>query len=260
MRRRRAGTGPAVLAGSRGSFFSLAANTVRTPLLLTNPLNKRIRQEHGFESRMRLLRPPGPARNAWLRESGAPELSRMRIWRRPRCRPRDSICSRHSVLPGGWAYRRFRRTLDQRNVTEALSAASELQFGALAEALELTLLLADQGAREVRPRRSALARSLRLRLEERRTRRKPRGALPPRRHPRKPLRGPGACRTPQLPARARGSLRDICRVGNKSASIAQVRVAAPPDTGWRDWPCAKRLIPSLVPLDLRSSVCPSRRT
>jgi hypothetical protein len=37
----------------------------------------------------------------------------------------------------------FRRALDRGNVTEALSAASELQFVGLAEALELTLLLAD---------------------------------------------------------------------------------------------------------------------
>jgi hypothetical protein len=38
---------------------------------------------------------------------------------------------------------RFRRALDGGNVAEALSAASELQFVGLAEALELTLLLAD---------------------------------------------------------------------------------------------------------------------
>jgi hypothetical protein len=37
---------------------------------------------------------------------------------------------------------RFRRALDRGNVTEALSAAAELQFVGLAEALELTLLLA----------------------------------------------------------------------------------------------------------------------
>ena len=37
---------------------------------------------------------------------------------------------------------RFRRALDRGNVPEALSAASELQFVGLAEALELTLLLA----------------------------------------------------------------------------------------------------------------------
>jgi hypothetical protein len=39
---------------------------------------------------------------------------------------------------------RFRRALDRRNVTEALAAASELQFVGLAEALELTLLLAEE--------------------------------------------------------------------------------------------------------------------
>jgi hypothetical protein len=37
----------------------------------------------------------------------------------------------------------FRRALDRGNVTEALSAASELQFVGLAEALELTLILVD---------------------------------------------------------------------------------------------------------------------
>ena len=37
---------------------------------------------------------------------------------------------------------RFRRALDRGNVAEALSAGSELQFVGLAEALELTLLLA----------------------------------------------------------------------------------------------------------------------
>jgi len=44
----------------------------------------------------------------------------------------------------GSAYMRFRRALDRGNVTEALSAASELDFVSLAEALELTLLLADK--------------------------------------------------------------------------------------------------------------------
>jgi hypothetical protein len=38
----------------------------------------------------------------------------------------------------------FRRALDRGNVTEALSAASGLQFVSLAEALELTLLLAEK--------------------------------------------------------------------------------------------------------------------
>ena len=40
---------------------------------------------------------------------------------------------------------RFRRAMGRGNVTEALSAASELQFVGLVEALELTLLLADKG-------------------------------------------------------------------------------------------------------------------
>jgi hypothetical protein len=44
-----------------------------------------------------------------------------------------------SMTAQGSAYMRFRRALDRGNVTEALSAASELQFVALAEALELTL-------------------------------------------------------------------------------------------------------------------------
>ena len=39
---------------------------------------------------------------------------------------------------------RFRGALDRGNVTEALSAAFELQFVSLAEALELTLLLAER--------------------------------------------------------------------------------------------------------------------
>jgi hypothetical protein len=39
---------------------------------------------------------------------------------------------------------RFRRALDRGNATEALSAASELGLVGLAEALELTLLLADK--------------------------------------------------------------------------------------------------------------------
>jgi hypothetical protein len=42
------------------------------------------------------------------------------------------------------AYMRFRRALDRRNVTEALSAATEIQVVGLVEALELTLLLADR--------------------------------------------------------------------------------------------------------------------
>ena len=42
---------------------------------------------------------------------------------------------------------RFRRALDSGNVTEALSAASELEHVGLAEALELCLLLRDKEPR-----------------------------------------------------------------------------------------------------------------
>jgi hypothetical protein len=48
------------------------------------------------------------------------------------------------VTSQGTAYVRFRRALDRGNVTEALSAAAELRFVALVDALELTLLLADE--------------------------------------------------------------------------------------------------------------------
>jgi hypothetical protein len=57
---------------------------------------------------------------------------------------------------------RFRRALDRGNVTEALSAASELQFVDLAETLELMLLLADEepdkfGAQRVAMRERSFA-------------------------------------------------------------------------------------------------------
>jgi hypothetical protein len=48
------------------------------------------------------------------------------------------------VTTQGSADHRFRRALDRRNVTEALSAATEIQVIGLVEALELTLLLADR--------------------------------------------------------------------------------------------------------------------
>jgi hypothetical protein len=48
------------------------------------------------------------------------------------------------VTSQGSAFLRFRRALDRGIVTEALSAASELQHVGLAEALELCLLLRDK--------------------------------------------------------------------------------------------------------------------
>ncbi len=55
---------------------------------------------------------------------------------------------------------RFRQALDRGNVTEAFSAAGELQFVGLAEALELTLLLAD--GEDARYERAALRRHTRF--------------------------------------------------------------------------------------------------
>jgi hypothetical protein len=57
---------------------------------------------------------------------------------------RLGLCEHPFVTTQGSAYMRFRRALDRQNVTEALSAASEVGFVGLAEALELTLLLADR--------------------------------------------------------------------------------------------------------------------
>jgi hypothetical protein len=54
-----------------------------------------------------------------------------------------ALCEHQFVTAKGWAYMRCRQALDRGSLTEALSAASELQFVSLAEALELTLLLAD---------------------------------------------------------------------------------------------------------------------
>jgi hypothetical protein len=48
------------------------------------------------------------------------------------------------VTSQGSTFMRFRRALDRRNATEALSAASELPHVGLAEALELCLLLRDK--------------------------------------------------------------------------------------------------------------------
>jgi hypothetical protein len=57
------------------------------------------------------------------------------------------------VTAQGSAYVSFRLALDRGNVIEALSAASELQFVRLAEALELTLLLVDaERSTNARPR------------------------------------------------------------------------------------------------------------
>jgi hypothetical protein len=61
---------------------------------------------------------------------------------REELRKRLGRCKAVGLLLGCVFY--FRRALDRGNVTKALSAASELSFVGLVEALELTLLLADE--------------------------------------------------------------------------------------------------------------------
>ena len=53
-------------------------------------------------------------------------------------------CEHPFVTAQGSPFARFRRALDRGNVTEALSAASEIEHVGLAEALELCLLLVDK--------------------------------------------------------------------------------------------------------------------
>jgi hypothetical protein len=62
------------------------------------------------------------------------------------------LCEHPFVASQGSPFMRFRRALDRGNVTEALSAASELPHVGLAEALELCLLIRDK-APERYPRR-----------------------------------------------------------------------------------------------------------
>jgi hypothetical protein len=59
-------------------------------------------------------------------------------------RPKTTLCEHSFVTSQGSAYMRFRRALDRGNVTEALSAAAQLEHVGLADALELCLLLRDQ--------------------------------------------------------------------------------------------------------------------
>jgi hypothetical protein len=58
--------------------------------------------------------------------------------------PRSRSSEHPFVTSQGHAYGRFRRALDRGNVTEALSAASELRHVGLSEALELCLLVRDK--------------------------------------------------------------------------------------------------------------------
>ena len=113
---------------------------------------------------------------------------------------------------------RFRRALDRQNVTEALSAASELDHVGLAEALELCLLLRDK-APERYPRAALrwhgrLCRDVDVSLEEAQA---ILAALVVMAGERK---GNAAYALAELLslARTRASLRDTCRVGDPTLS------------------------------------------
>jgi hypothetical protein len=56
----------------------------------------------------------------------------------------ENICS---LTSPGSAYSRFRRALDTRNATAALAAAADLEHVGLVDALELVLLLREDGRR-----------------------------------------------------------------------------------------------------------------
>jgi hypothetical protein len=56
----------------------------------------------------------------------------------------EGVCEHSFVTSQGSPYGRFRKALDRGNVTEALSAASELRHVGLLEALELCLLLREK--------------------------------------------------------------------------------------------------------------------
>src|SRR5215208_1652693 len=104
---------------------------------------------------------------------------------------------------------RFRRALDRGNVTEALSAASELQFVALAEP-RAHVAASRARANEIRASGGALARSVRSGGPARRPARKPGGARAPRGDPGEPPRCECACGVPESPAVVRADRRGPC--------------------------------------------------
>ena len=59
------------------------------------------------------------------------------------------------MTSSGYGWPRLRQALDERNLAEALSAAAEMEYVGLVEALELVLLLADDD-NEPRFERAAL--------------------------------------------------------------------------------------------------------
>jgi hypothetical protein len=107
------------------------------------------------------------------------------------------------VTSQGSPFMQFRRALDRKNVTEALSAAGELQFVGLAEALELTLLLAD--GEDAKYERAALRWHARFAYETKNVdlRESVAGSRPPHSDPREPTGSLSAGRALQPAAEPR---------------------------------------------------------
>ena len=145
-------------------------------------------------------------------------------------------CEHPFVTSQESAFMRFRRALDGRNVTEALSAASELGFVGLAEALELTLLLADKEPEKYD--RAAVRWHLRFVLDSKnvdlrdRPPRESHGPRAARGDPGEPFSGPALA---ELLSRRRGLERPcetLRRMGEKPLS-KKPRIRIKPLTTWR---------------------------
>jgi hypothetical protein len=131
----------------------------------------------------------------------------------------DKMREHAFVTSQGLAYTRFRRALDRGKVTEALSAASELEHVGLAEALELCLLL--RGKATERYRQAALGSRAKPEGELDEAPRAVGDCLPLIAHKTKP-RGTGPRGSRHLPGLLPGPRLWLCRQrsGNSSSAIA----------------------------------------
>jgi hypothetical protein len=68
-----------------------------------------------------------------------------------------TVCEHLFVTSQGSPDGRFRRALERGNLTEALSAASELRYVGLLEALRALPAAPRQGSREIQPRGRPMA-------------------------------------------------------------------------------------------------------
>ena len=134
-------------------------------------------------------------------------------------------CEHLFVNSQGSACMRLRRALDRANVTEALSGAGELQFVGLAEALELTVLLADGDA--AKHERAAVRRHARFAYETKNVDiRASRGrSCPAHGNPGEPTGSLSAGRVLRPAAKPRAMRRGPCPLGERSVELSQTRPA-----------------------------------